>query len=186
MGILDSFGKQLSDTFDSLREKSHRSAVINRLHIVIKNERENSARAYVALGKYYYEHLREQGNAETEALCASIDDSDRRMKRAFAHMDEIREKNIANVQDTECANCDDDCSVCKFHEDCDSEAAAYDPYDTTPSSIAQDPDNVETDEFQQTAVAAPHTETSAPTAPAQPEPAVTPADEEAAPEEPQA
>lgn len=181
MGILDSFGKQLSGTFDSLREKNHRSAVINRLHIVIKNERENSARAYVALGKYYYEHLRNQGSAETEALCASIDDSDRRMKRAFAHMEEIREANIAEVHENECTDCDDDCSVCKFREDCDSEAAAYDPYDTTPSSIAQDPDNIEIDEISQPIVpAAPQT------SPAQPEPAVTPADEEAAPEEPEA
>ncbi|WOC32209.1 MULTISPECIES: hypothetical protein [Caproicibacterium] len=170
MGILDSFGKQLSGTFDSLREKNHRSAVINRLRIVIKNERENSARAYVALGKYYYEHLRAQGNAETEALCASIDDSDRRLKRAFAHLEEIREQTIAQVPETECADCSDDCSACKFQDNCGNTEAA--PAETESTETPKEPSEPIP---------------SAPlAAPIPPEPAVTPAEEEAAPEEPEA
>jgi hypothetical protein len=172
MGLLDSLGSQMASTFNSLREKNHRSAVINRLHIVIQNERENSARAYVALGKYFYEHLRDQGNAETDALCACIDDSDRRMKRAFDHMDEIRESNFASVDETECTDCKDDCGTCKFYEDNDDE---------------QDAESSDKDKKSAPPVQQPSTEQpqQKPASSAQPAPAVTPADEEAAPEEPE-
>lgn len=169
MGILNDLTNQVTDAVNELRDRSHRAAQVNRLRIVIRNERESSARAYVALGKYYYDHLRGQGSTEAEALCASIDDSDRRMKRAFDRLDEIREATVANVDESECTDCSDDCSVCKYHEN-----------DLTPEESSTEK-AADASAPTVSAPAAPVPETYAPVSPT-----ATPADEEAAPEEPEA
>lgn len=147
MGILETIGKQVAGAVEGLFDKNRRSALINRLRIVIKNERENSARAYVALGKYYYDNLRDRDNVETEPLCASIDESERRLQRAFDKMAALHEQ-AARAQDGDpCHTCTDDCNACGYNVSVhiDSDAAPYDKYDTTPSPIASDPDNVETE-----------------------------------------
>ena len=58
MSFLENLGNGIAKVIDSVVEKNHRASVVNRLRIVIKNERENTARAYVALGKYYFDNLR--------------------------------------------------------------------------------------------------------------------------------
>lgn len=63
--------------------------MINRLKIVIRNEKEIEARSYIELGKYYFENLRDASNERTEPLCAAAENADRRLKRAFAKLDEI-------------------------------------------------------------------------------------------------
>ena len=52
MGIFSVIGNEVTKAVDYVVEKNRKAAMINRLRIVIKNERENTARAYVALGKY--------------------------------------------------------------------------------------------------------------------------------------
>ena len=83
MSFLENLGNGIARVIDSVVEKNHRASVINRLRIVIRNERENTARAYVALGKYYFENLRDPQNEETERLCRSVEESTARMRRAF-------------------------------------------------------------------------------------------------------
>ena len=63
MKFLESLGNSIARCLDAVTERNHRASLINRLRIVIKNERETTARAYVALGKYYYDHLRDRGCA---------------------------------------------------------------------------------------------------------------------------
>ena len=154
MGIFETISQQITDTITGIFEKNHRSAIVNRLRIVIKNERENCARAYVALGKYYYEHLRDKENQETEALCTSIDESTRRMQRAFDKMHALHEEAVKEAEarakdpgNPACVSCTDDCTQCSYNVGVNiaSEAAPYDKYDTTPSPIANDPDNIEVD-----------------------------------------
>ncbi len=70
-------------------DKSRRAALISRLKIVIRNEKEKQARAYIKLGKYYYETMRDSENGRTEPVCAAIDDSARRLKKACAKLDEL-------------------------------------------------------------------------------------------------
>ena len=64
MGIFSVIGNEVTKAVDYVVEKNRKAAMINRLRIVIKNERENTARAYVALGKYYMEHLRNPEDAQ--------------------------------------------------------------------------------------------------------------------------
>lgn len=99
---------------DYVVEKNRKAALVNRIRIVIKNERENEARAYVALGKYYFENLRDAQNEETEPLCKAVELADKRMKKAFIKLDEI----TAPVQDgCACEDCQDDCDYCPCYED---------------------------------------------------------------------
>ncbi|QAT51119.1 hypothetical protein EQM14_15825 [Caproiciproducens sp. NJN-50] len=70
-------------------DKNRRAAMINRLKIVIRNEKEIEARSYIELGRYYYENMRDASDERTEPLCAAVDNADRRLKRAFAKLDEM-------------------------------------------------------------------------------------------------
>jgi len=83
MSFLNTVSGRITKAVDYIVEKNRKSALINRIRIVIKNERENEARAYVALGKYYFQNMRDPFNEETEKLCKSIENSDQRIKKAF-------------------------------------------------------------------------------------------------------
>lgn len=111
MSFLENLGNGIAKVIDSVVEKNHRASVVNRLRIVIKNERENTARAYVALGKYYFDNLRDPQNEETERLCRSVEESAARMQKAFAKMDEISSSEQAQ-QDDPCEGCSDNCASC--------------------------------------------------------------------------
>ena len=89
MGIFSVIGNEVTKAVDYVVEKNRKAAMINRLRIVIKNERENTARAYVALGKYYMEHLRNPEDAQAEQLCKAVEESEARMRKAFNKLDEI-------------------------------------------------------------------------------------------------
>ncbi len=114
MNLFQSVSSNVTKAVDFVVEKNRKAALINRIRIVIKNERENEARAYVALGKYYYEHLRDAQNEETEHLCRAIDFSDKRMKKAFAKLDEI-------TAPEDGADCDEDCDYCPYYNEEDSD-----------------------------------------------------------------
>ncbi len=107
MNFFQTISGQFSKAFEFVADKNHKAAVVNRLRIVIKNERENASRAYVALGKYYMEHLRDPENETTERLCRSAEDSERRIRKAFAKMDEISSESAGEEDVASCASCQD-------------------------------------------------------------------------------
>ena len=74
---------------DHLVEMNRRTAIMNRLKIVIRNERDNEDHSFVQLGKYYYHNLRDPQNGDTETYCAAIDKAASRLKRAYAKLDEL-------------------------------------------------------------------------------------------------
>ena len=116
MGIFRVIGKEVTKAVDYVVDKNRKAAMINRLRIVIKNERENTARAYVALGKYYMEHLRNPDDTQAEHLCQAVEESEARMKKAFNKLDEI----TSPVEEEEqCAGCNDDCDACPYYEELD-------------------------------------------------------------------
>jgi len=57
MNFFENVTGRVTKAVDYVVEKNRKAALINRIRIVIKNERENEARAYVALGKYYFQNL---------------------------------------------------------------------------------------------------------------------------------
>ena len=110
MSFLNTVSGRITKAVDYIVEKNRKSALINRIRIVIKNERENEARAYVALGKYYFQNMRDPFNEETEKLCKSIENSDQRIKKAFDKLDEITACDEA--EDISYSNCSGDCDYC--------------------------------------------------------------------------
>lgn len=118
MSLFHSVGSSVGRAVDYVLEKNRKTALINRIRIVIKNERENTARAYVALGKYYMEHLRDAENEQTEHLCKAVEESERRMKRAFNKLDEITAP--VGAEADECEDCGGSCSTCSYYDEDDS------------------------------------------------------------------
>lgn len=114
MSFFAAIGSGISKAVDCIAEKNHRAALINRLRVVIKNERETSARAYVALGKYYFDHLRDPQNEETEHLCRAIEQSGDRMKRAFEKLNAVAEPSPSC---NACEDCAEDCCACPQYEE---------------------------------------------------------------------
>lgn len=89
MDLLKNAASSVTKAVNFVVDKNRRSAMMNRLRIVIKNERESQARAYIQLGKYYYENMRDAQNTETEPLCSIVDNTGTRLKRAYAKLDEL-------------------------------------------------------------------------------------------------
>ena len=78
MNFFTNVTSNVTKAVDFVVEKNRKAALVNRIRIVIKNERENAARSYVSLGKYYFDNLRDAQNEETEALCKSVEVSNQR------------------------------------------------------------------------------------------------------------
>ncbi|MGX8701215.1 hypothetical protein [Caproiciproducens sp.] len=110
MNFFETVTGRVTKAVDYVVEKNRKAALINRIRIVIKNERENEARAYVALGKYYFQNLRDAQNEETEPLCKAVEAADRRIKKAFDKLDELTADE--EYEDDACTDCTDDCDYC--------------------------------------------------------------------------
>lgn len=74
---------------DFVVDKNRRAAMMNRLKIVIKSEKEAQNHAYAQLGKYYYQQMRDPENGDTEPFCLAVDTAESRLKRAYAKLDEL-------------------------------------------------------------------------------------------------
>lgn len=122
-------------------DKNRRAAMVNRLKIVIRNEKEIEARSYIELGRYYYENLRDASDERAEPLCAAVDNADRRLKRAFMKLDEMmvpagaEQEEEAESEESGCAECPSDESEDFFRS---FEAAGEEP-DGTDEVAADDP-----------------------------------------------
>ncbi len=117
MNLFNTVTDRVTKAVDYVVEKNRKAALVNRIRIVIKNERENEARAYVSLGKYYFENLRDAQNEETESLCKSVELADQRMKKAFEKLDEITAS--ADEDEDACEDCIDDCDYCPCYDEND-------------------------------------------------------------------
>ena len=112
MSFFETVSGNVTKAVDYVVEKNRKAALVNRIRIVIKNERENEARSYVALGKYYFQNMRDPNNEETEHQCKAIDSSEQRMKKAFTKLDEITAPD--DCEEDACADCNDDCDYCPY------------------------------------------------------------------------
>ncbi len=148
MNFFKSVTGSVTKAVDYVVEKNRKAALVNRIRIVIKNERESEARAYVALGKYYFENLRDAQNEETEALCKAVELSDQRMKKAFLKLDEI----TATGEDEDaCADCHDDCDYCPCYDENDVGGESMEDDDFVADSSIVDKANTSSDTAEEAA-----------------------------------
>ena len=66
-------GGAMQNAVGVVAEKNRKTALANRLRTVIRCEEKAAERAYLALGRYYYNNLRDAANANTEPYCADIE-----------------------------------------------------------------------------------------------------------------
>ena len=71
-----------TDIAQALVEKSRLRANANRIRQVIKADTELKNQAYIELGRYYYENLRDSADEELENLCVVVDKTTARISKA--------------------------------------------------------------------------------------------------------
>ena len=118
----------LSNAVEYVVEKNRKTAQINRLKLVIRSEERIAEKAYIALGKYYYHHLRDDMDLVTEPHCVAIDHASQRLDRAITRLEDLCAAPDCTEED--CASCGFDCSCCDaddFDDDCECAAEEETP-----------------------------------------------------------
>lgn len=115
MEVFKNVADSVTKAVNFVVDKNRKTAIMNRLKIVIRNEKEIEARSYMELGKYYYETMRDESNERTEPLCVAVDHADHRLKRAFAKLDEMMVPAGAEEEEVSGENCD--CDECADEEE---------------------------------------------------------------------
>lgn len=80
-----------------LKEKNRRAAAANRLRIVIRCEENAADKEYLALGRYYYNALRDADNPIAESHCARIDQINARRDSALEQLEQLSQEEIASI-----------------------------------------------------------------------------------------
>lgn len=71
-----------TDAVQALIDKSRMRANANRIRQVIKSDTELRDQAYIELGRYVYENMRDTLESDEEALCVVVDKTSKRIEKA--------------------------------------------------------------------------------------------------------
>ena len=91
MSLFYNLREGVSGAINYVVDKNRKISLINRIKTIIRQEEKNANQAYIALGKYYFNHLRDPQNGETEFYCMEIEHANRRIGRAMMKLDELTE-----------------------------------------------------------------------------------------------
>ena len=86
-------GETISEIAASVAEKNRLRIQLNHIKGLIKSDSATRDQAYIELGRYFYENLREGTTAENEAICAVIDAASDRISKAS-----IKYVELLNIQ----------------------------------------------------------------------------------------
>lgn len=100
MSFYETIKKTLTDTVDAVIDKTTTQAQKSRLRIVMRNETKLTNDAYIELGKYLYDNLREGASEGVELTCQKIDCSKQRMQRAQERYREVLQEELVNREIT--------------------------------------------------------------------------------------
>lgn len=113
MKILSSVASSVTKAIDFVVEANRKSALINRIKAVVRSEEKNIDRAYIALGKYYFNNLRDKDLEETERHCLSLENSRRRLDRALTRLEELTDEEEDDYNEYEDY---EDCYACQARD----------------------------------------------------------------------
>lgn len=153
----------LSNAVEYVVEKNRKTAQINRLKLVIRSEERIAEKAYIALGKYYYHHLRDDMDLVTEPHCVAIDHASQRLDRAITRLEDLCAAPDCTEED--CASCGFDCSCCDaddFDDDCECAAEEAPAQDAAQETEPPQQEEAPTQEEQAPAKESPVEEPSQP------------------------
>lgn len=80
---------KLVDVAQDVVEKNRQRAQLNRLRSIMKKESNTMEKAYMALGKIFYENMTEEDKKENQLICQIIETSSERIERAHKRYIEI-------------------------------------------------------------------------------------------------
>lgn len=86
MDILKNIGRAVGHAAESLGEKHRKTAALNRIRTVIRCEERAAEKEYLALGRYYYNALRDKANPVAEPHCEALDAIEARLDAALQDM----------------------------------------------------------------------------------------------------
>lgn len=113
MKILSSVASNVTKAIDFVVEANRKNALINRIKAVVRCEEKNIDRSYIALGKYYYNNLRDKDLEETERHCLALENSRRRLDRALTRLEELTDEGEEEYDEYDDYG---DCYACHAHD----------------------------------------------------------------------
>lgn len=92
-------GDTISEIASSVAEKNRLRVQLNHIKALIKADTATRDQAYIELGRYFYENLRENTTPENEAICAVIDAaSDRISKASLKYVELLNIQNETKIR----------------------------------------------------------------------------------------
>lgn len=93
MGVWNQFARILVGAVDGAVEFHRKKALNQRLKEIVKKENAEVNRAYLALGKRYYESLRgKTGDEAADRMCVKVDCAQERMRKARKCLVDLRSR----------------------------------------------------------------------------------------------
>lgn len=86
-------GETIAEIASSVAEKNRLRVQLNHIKGLIKNDSATRDQAYIELGRYFYENLRDGASPENEAICAVIDAASDRISAAS-----VKYMELLNIQ----------------------------------------------------------------------------------------
>ncbi len=100
MEFLRNIGESVNSALDFVVEKNKKFNRINKIKKFIKKESNSIMKAYIKLGKHYYNELRDVPNYEMQNICTAIDNSKKEIKRLQEKLIEINsEDNVCDINE---------------------------------------------------------------------------------------
>jgi len=97
MELIKNLARAVGSAAQSLGEKHRRTAELNRIRTVIRCEERAAEKEYLALGRYYYNTLRDKGNGVTEPHCEALDGIELRLDAALSQMQAVTSESCGGV-----------------------------------------------------------------------------------------
>lgn len=97
MGFLKELGQAAENCAHRVKGKTSRAAVINRLRMVLKIQESAAEKEYLALGRYYYNALRDKDNPIAQSHCVRLDEILAKRDATLNALEEAVRQNAAAV-----------------------------------------------------------------------------------------
>ena len=100
MEFLKNLGETFNDAVDFVVEKNRKFNKTTKIKKLIKKESNEIIKAYITLGKHYYNELRDVPNYDMQKVCNAIDASQKEIKRLKCKLEEVKnEVNLSEFED---------------------------------------------------------------------------------------
>lgn len=81
MDFLNTVSCAIAAAYEAVANKNRQAASNNRLKAIVRSEMGTINRAYIALGKHFYNDLRQQATGDQAVLCNAIDQARERIEK---------------------------------------------------------------------------------------------------------